>query len=235
MKYQYLIFDVDDTLLNFRSAYSHAQRAVAAKMGVPYSQEFIRLDEKLGWRYWDEFGLGDTGNQEVQKAYHKVYAAYLEKHFTSLSEMLGVAADISEVVDTYFSALATSREPVEPDSLEVFSRLAKEYKLVLATNGIGWVQRARLAELLPIAAAVFISEEIGAAKPAEDFFRVMLNTFGCAANECLMIGDSLSNDIAGAQHAGMHTCWYNHKNHNLSEASMPDYIIHSIHELDKML
>ena len=49
MRYKHLIFDVDGTLLNFSSAYSCAQRAVAEALKISFSEEFIQLDEKLSW------------------------------------------------------------------------------------------------------------------------------------------------------------------------------------------
>ena len=61
MGYRYLIFDVDGTLLNFGHAYSCAQKAVAEKLGVAYTPEYVALDEKLSWKGWRESGLVDTG------------------------------------------------------------------------------------------------------------------------------------------------------------------------------
>lgn len=47
-KYKYLIFDVDDTLLNFYSAFQKAQEDMAKKLGIKYSDEYRQLDDKCG-------------------------------------------------------------------------------------------------------------------------------------------------------------------------------------------
>ncbi|MCR5837528.1 MAG: hypothetical protein K6G88_13580 [Lachnospiraceae bacterium] len=47
-KYKYLIFDVDDTLLDFGKAFFTAQKNVAALLEVDYSDEFQKTDEKTG-------------------------------------------------------------------------------------------------------------------------------------------------------------------------------------------
>jgi len=47
--YKYIIFDVDDTLLDFYSAFKNARIAVANKLGVTYSQDYMAFDEKCGW------------------------------------------------------------------------------------------------------------------------------------------------------------------------------------------
>ena len=79
--------------------------------------------------------------------------------------------------------------------------------MAIATNGLGRVQRSRLADFLPMTAALFISEEIGCIKPSGTFFERITDVLGCAPHECLMVGDSLSSDIAGAKNAGMAACW----------------------------
>ena len=60
----------------------------------------------------------------------------------------------------------------------------------------------------------FVSERLGASKPARDFFDgafAALND-GCEAaiapKDCVIIGDSLTSDMAGGRQYGMKTCYY---------------------------
>lgn len=235
MRYDYLIFDVDDTLLNFRAAYSSGQRAVAGYLGVDFSEEFIRIDEELSWKGWSEFGLDETGREDVQRNYHKYYAQYLERHFIGLCQAFGVSACAAELVSCYQNAVAASREMVEQTTLSVYSGLAGSFKNVIATNGIGWMQRARLQGFLPYTHDIFISEEMGVIKPARLFYDILLDRLGCSPERCLMIGDSLSNDIAGAKAAGIPSCWYNRKRRPLPEGTAVDFVIESIEELKAIL
>lgn len=56
----------------------------------------------------------------------------------------------------------------------------------------------------------FISDEIGAAKPDKKYFDyVLAHIPGASTENCLVIGDSLSADIKGAQNAGLDSLWYN--------------------------
>lgn len=56
---------------------------------------------------------------------------------------------------------------------------------------------------------LFISGQIGAEKPSAVYFdRCMERLPGVRPEQCLMIGDSLTADIAGGRAAGMHTCWF---------------------------
>lgn len=48
------------------------------------------------------------------------------------------------------------------------------------------------------------SFEVGARKPAREIFDHAANLFGVNAEDCVMIGDSMSSDVEGALAAGMH-------------------------------
>ena len=75
--YKYIIFDVDDTLFDFECAFRAAQRNVAAKLGMELSKEYTALDEKIGWKAWDESNLDRTELEDVQRNYHTYYYRYL--------------------------------------------------------------------------------------------------------------------------------------------------------------
>ena len=111
-------------------------------------------------------------------------------------------------------------------------RIAAERPVIIVTNGITKVQRARFAKspLQSLAAAVVISEEIGVAKPDPEMFRIALKPFGIAPQEALMIGDRLSGDILGANRAGMDACWYNPAGLPLTEGVHAEYIISDIRD-----
>ena len=235
MKYRYLIFDVDDTLLDFYAAYSQAQRAVAARLGVAFSAEYAETDEALGWKYWAEFGLDNTGDPDVQRHYHDYYFKYLNHHFTALAQAFGSQAQAEDLLEAYFSALASCRKPMEEATLPVYRKLSQTYGMMIATNGVGRVQRARLRDFLPASVGVYISEEVGWIKPAKAFYQRLLEDGNCRPQDCLMIGDSLSNDMSGAAALGMSTCWYNRKKRPVPSQPKVDWMIETIEELPGLL
>ena len=55
---------------------------------------------------------------------------------------------------------------------------------------------------------IFVSSEIGAAKPSPAFFSVVLDGLQCLPAEIVMVGDSYDNDVRGARAAGLWTIWY---------------------------
>ena len=72
LRYQYLIFDVDDTLLDFYPAFVTAQKNIAKKLGIECSQEYLETDEKCCWKAWEESGLDKTEEKDVQKTIMRI-------------------------------------------------------------------------------------------------------------------------------------------------------------------
>ena len=93
-----------------------------------------------------------------------------------------------------------------------------------------------MAGLLPYFDHVFISESLGYRKPEKAFFdacRAFLPDV--AADECMMIGDSLTADITGGKNAGMKTIWYNHTHRPVPERCEADQIVDSLLKLKNLL
>lgn len=233
--YKYLIFDVDDTLLDFYSAFAAAQRNIAVKLGIEPSKEYLETDEKCGWKAWEECSLDRTEDKDVQENYHVYYYQYLRKHFEYLLEAYGKICDVQELVDCYLKSISSSKVMKEPDTLSIYVKLSVRYKLVLATNGIERVQKERLSDFLPYTHKIYISEEIGFIKPTGDFYNYVISNLKCRLEECLMIGDSITNDMAGAKAIGMDVCYYNPKGKRKPENVLVDYEVNSIHDLIQIL
>lgn len=233
--YKYLIFDVDNTLLDFSCAYAKARENIAGKLGIQDSDEYRHLDDQCVWKAWKECGLENTEAQDVQENYHIYYYQYIVKHFFYLSQELGIVIDTDELVHCYLESIASSKVPMEQDTLQVYMELWECYKLVLATNGVGSIQKPRVSAFIPFTYKTYISEKVGYIKPSLKFFTSILQDLGCRAEDCLMIGDSMTNDMIGAKEAGMDVCWYNIKKKTKKEEVAVDYEIHGIAGLREIL
>jgi len=78
----------------------------------------------------------------------------------------------------------------------------------------------------------FISEEAGASKPSRayfDYVRAQLPEL--TAENCLVIGDSLSSDIKGANNAGLPCCWFNPRGLPMREGLHAEYEITDLRQL----
>jgi HAD superfamily hydrolase (TIGR01509 family) len=95
---------------------------------------------------------------------------------------------------------------------ELLDDLHGDVRLGLITNGYSEVQRPRLThfDLSHYFEAVVVSSEIGHAKPSAAFFDHAFTALGSPdPATVLVVGDSLSSDIAGGRNAGTVTCWFN--------------------------
>jgi len=143
--------------------------------------------------------------------------------------------DENELLDCYIKRISSSKILQESSTLQVYAKLSEKYKLALATNGIKKIQRNRISDFMPYTYKTYISEEIGCIKPSKEFFEYMIHDLQCNPSECLMIGDSITNDMAGAKAVGMDACFYNAKNKRKPDIVVVDYEIDSIEKLLQIL
>ena len=131
----------------------------------------------------------------------------------------------------------------EKGALELLEYLSGKYTLCVASNGpcLQQINRLKKSGMLPYFSDLFVSEEIGSSKPNAQFFRT------CAARlnqklgqtirprEMMMIGDSLSSDMAGAIAFGMQTCFYNPEKKPLPPGMNITHTVASLKEIASIL
>ena len=109
----------------------------------------------------------------------------------------------------------------------------KTHHIHLITNAVEAVQRGRLGPALaPLIEEAFISETAGArSRPWNTFDYVFAHIDGITRENCLVIGDSLTSDIQGANNYGLACCWFNPKKAPKPESLRVDYEIRDLREL----
>ena len=221
-RYQYLLFDADNTLFDFDAANHNAFAQTCQYCGLTYSEELYEFYESFNRPLWHQLDKG-----EVTKEFLVV------ERFRRFLAAMNVDADPAECNRIQLSGLGSSTVLL-PHALEVIEQLSQTHKLYIVTNAVASVQRARLAgsAIAPYITAAFISEEAGAAKPSKAYFDyVFAHIDGITPDNCLVIGDSLSSDVQGAINAGLPACWYNLKNDPRPADMAIDYEIHDLREL----
>ena len=116
-----------------------------------------------------------------------------------------------EFLADYMDSLGDNIFPI-PLALETLRFLRGKVKQYILTNGVWASQRKKLCNsgVMDIADGVFVSEDIGIEKPDKGIYDRVLEMTGCTdRSEVLMVGDSLTTDIKGANNAGIPCCWFN--------------------------
>jgi putative hydrolase of the HAD superfamily len=118
-----------------------------------------------------------------------------------------------------------------PGALEILKYLSDKYTLHIITNGFKEVQHLKISNsgLKHFFTHIHISEEIGFKKPDPEIFNYAVRMAKVAPEECIMIGDNLETDIAGAENAGIVPVYFN-PNSEISERK----ITHEIRHLDEL-
>ena len=223
MKYTTLLFDLDNTLLDFNKAEENAIIKIMEQYGIEPSSENIKLYSGINDKKWKALERREITKERL-----------LVERFEDFFKAVGVDADCVRVNLEYREYLAQGRFLVD-GALEVCRELKKKYKMHLITNGTTAVQKGRLdgTELRACFDRVFISDEIGFVKPEKEFFDYVLKATGeTDRTKILVIGDSLSSDIAGAVNSGFDSCWLNHNGeHRDNPATYEIFDIRSLLEL----
>ena len=202
MKYDTLLFDADDTLLDFGKSEFEAVRDCLIARGLPSEDEIIERYSEINQRHWKMLERGEITRERL----------YVER-FAAFCREMGFACDAQKFSVDYLAALSTKSYLLD-GALDMCRELSKTHRMFIVTNGNATVQHGRF-DPSPIARYFirsFISEEMGSAKPAVEFFdKVFAAIPDFEPSKALIIGDSLTSDIQGGINAGIDTCWYNPK------------------------
>lgn len=223
--YKAIFLDIDDTVFNFKKCSESALKETFSTLNLEYNKNVFESFSAIDERLWKQ-----------QKEELLTVAEVLDIRFAELSETLGLNYD-SNLAKEHFGKLLGEQYIMEPGIEEVLKELSADYKIYAASNGVLTMQenRLQLSELKKHFTDLYVSDDIGYAKPNINFFIESMDRAKLKASEILMVGDSLVSDIAGARAADIDSVWYNpYSLENLSKISA-DYEIKDLHELAGIL
>lgn len=223
LKYKYLLFDLDHTLLDFDAAEDIALSQLLKEEGVveiqAYKDYYVPMNKAL-WK--------DLEQKKITKA------ELINTRFAKLFAHFGIEKDGAYLAERYQFFLSKQGQTF-PGVEDLLKKLISQgYGLYAATNGITYIQTGRLEQsgIAPYFKEIFISEQLHTQKPDAEFYeKIGARIPNFDKNQTLMIGDSLSADIQGGNNAGIDTIWYNpHHLENKTQAQ-PTYEVDSYQAL----
>jgi putative hydrolase of the HAD superfamily len=225
-----LLFDLDNTLLmedeatfsSVRRACELARDRAGADADALYAAT-LRVAEDL-WRaapiyaYAEEMGMwwgeglwGEfRGEAAGLRSLRTFVPGFRQGVWRGALAAVALSDDrLASALDAAYQAARRAHQPVDPEAESVLDDLARDHQLALVTNGAPDVQREKLkSTTLPRRfRALVISAELGIAKPDPRIFEYALRAVGAERGDAVMIGDSLSRDVAGARGAGLRSIW----------------------------
>ena len=222
MKYDTILFDADDTLLDFKRAEHDALKMTLIGFSLPTEREITDTYSRINDGYWKALERG-----EVTKEQLKV------RRFGDLCSHFGFDRDPVSMARAYESNLATMTYLLD-GAEELCRDLSERYRIYIVTNGIKSVQEGRLcgAAIKKYFIEAFVSEEMGCEKPRREYFEAVarrIPDFNRA--KTVIIGDSLSSDIKGGINFGIDTCWFNPSGKNAPDGMNITYTVSSFDEI----
>lgn len=222
MRYPYILLDLDHTLLDSNAsevaAFDETMRSIGIEDAEPLFAPYVEINRAL----WTAVERNEISPEVVRFV-----------RFEQFVVDQGLDADPHGMAETFAAGLSNNGDLL-PGALALIESLASVATLAIVTNGIGAIQRARI-DRLGIGgyfAAVSISGEIGSSKPDPGIFQHAFAALGNPSRRhAIMVGDSLSSDVAGGNAFGVDTCWLNTAGRT-AESVKPTYQITDLAELE---
>ena len=200
MKYEFLLFDADHTLFDFKMGEYCALKEALESLGLPSTDAHIERYSDINVKYWKMLERGEIDKKSLMLA-----------RFVEFAREYGFEDKAEELSNLYMSNLAHEAQLFD-GALEMVAKLSKKYRLFIITNGVKSTQDGRfgISPITKYFERIFISEVIGHEKPHKEFFdAVEQGIDGYDRKRAIVIGDSLSSDIKGAINSGIDCIWYN--------------------------
>lgn len=227
MKYQWLLFDFDNTLVDFNGTAKSALWQTFSDFGHYCNEEIEAAYKTINSQVWAAFE-----RNEITAADLRI------KRFADLFEQLAEAPAEPTVFSVRFLENLVLLSEAFDEVIPMLDQLRQQYRLGIITNGLKEVQRPRLQrlEMTHLFDSITVSDEIGVAKPHGAFFEHAHHTLGreIPKEQLLVIGDSLHSDIHGGNEYGLPTCWISHGKTNETDI-LPDFAINQVLQLPEIL
>lgn len=227
MRFKQIIFDVDDTLIDFAATENYALHRLFAAHHWPLTANTAKEYHAYNEGMWRKLEQGAISYQELSD---NLFSKFL-------GERLDLNVDGRSVMAEYRSYFGQTHHllPGVRDSLKFARR--QGYQLAIISNGEQYMQTHRLA-LAGIEndfALIVTSQEAGYAKPNGAIFDYFFAQSSFSKDETIFFGDGLRSDILGAENYGMASVWFNHRHRKNTLALHPLATVSTYQDLVKLI
>ncbi len=224
MKYEILLFDADNTVLDFDKAEEQALKQAFADCNLYYDENVLTVYRRNNIKQWQLFEQGIiTDKSEV-----------LSSRFAETFKELNLEISSGKTADLYEKYLHSGFYVINNAETVLKQLQSLKCKLYLVSNGVLSIQNSRMKSsgMDKYFIKRFVSEEVGCPKPNKVYFDYCFrNIENFDKSKTLIIGDSLTSDIQGGINAEIDTCWYNPKHLANNSAILPTYEIDNLEKL----
>ncbi len=224
-KIKVILLDIDNTILDFNKSAEKAVEIAFKICGLEHNENTFSVFIEQNDMLWRKIERGELTRQGL----HKV-------RFKSIFEVLGISGDAEKTETEFRKSLFNIAEPVD-GALDLVKYLSSKYKVYSASNAIynQQINRLKIAGLIEYFSGFFVSEKIGHQKPTKEFFDYCFNNLTVKKEQAIMIGDSLTADILGANNYGIKSVWLDRGLGQNAGEIKPDFTVQALHQIKNIL
>ncbi len=125
MDFEWLLFDFDNTLVDFHDSSVKAFKRSFDKHELSISEEAYATYKKINKKIWDKFEKGEITTDDIRKdRFSQLFEALKINHIDPIKFNASYIEDIIFYTELY------------PGALSLLKRLKEKYKLAIVTNGL---------------------------------------------------------------------------------------------------
>lgn len=189
-----LLSDADGTLFDFHRSERVAISETFARFDIPVTEETVACYHRANDAQWKRLERGETTQQRLRVERFEVFLRDSQ-----------LSRDPQAMCDDYMARLSRQRFLLD-GALDFVKAVSARMPIWLVTNGIASIQHGRFdsCDLSPYISGMVISEEVGHAKPDPAMlFEALRRAGGLSPDDAVLLGDSVTADIAAARNAGI--------------------------------
>ncbi|MCL2015441.1 MAG: YjjG family noncanonical pyrimidine nucleotidase [Defluviitaleaceae bacterium] len=226
-KYETFLFDADGTLFDYDMAEENALKTMFVKFDITYTNAIRQKYREINAEIWKKYEKGENTQDELQTL-----------RFAQLFGEINVDCNAEKFNQQYLAELAKGIFLID-GALEICKKIAaSNKKIYIVTNGNLSTQKPRVenSAISELISDFFISEGVGFRKPQAAYFDYVFSHISQTdKSKIIIVGDSLSADIAGGNVAGIDSCWYNPDGAANNTDIVPTYEIAKLSELGEFI
>lgn len=227
LRYQQIIFDVDDTIIDFAATEDFALHKLFNNHNWPLTPEIQRQYHAYNQGLWRRLEQDEITYEDLSKmTFHNF-----------VKDQFDIEVDGQKTMDEYRSYFGETHQllPGVEDTLKFAQK--KGYKLAVLSNGEKFMQnhRLELAGVKKYFDLIVTSEEAHYSKPNAHTFDYFFSRTEIGPSETIFFGDGLQSDILGADKYGFDSIWYNHRHRKNNLNLHPEFEVETYPEFVKLM
>ena len=237
-KYEAILFDLDDTLIDNDVSMKYAIYEIYKKLGIACCDDSFEKWKHFDSVYWADWENGTFVFPDWVNSQEKRIDFLRVNRFMAFFKNFNVSYEEAVKLNSYYISLLPKNVISIDGAYDVIKELSCNHELIISTNGDKKAAHAKIRaiNIHPFIDKLVASGECGYSKPMPGFFKYVIDRMDTKnRSKMLIVGDSLKTDVLGGIYNGIDSCWFNPQQKENHLGMEPTYEIKHLRELIKKI